>query len=129
MSANIQGNLEKRSESGKWIICDESDVFFNFKSYFIFGWWADVRNYSEIPPLASEWKKVKNPPDYSEYGDYAHVLSAITLLDFDYEQHVTDQRYDPWVTATYREHLGDAYFERLEILRRSKADRLVFTFF
>lgn len=129
MSSSILGFLEKRSGSRKWIICEESDAFFDFQCYFIFGWWADVRNYSDIPPLASEWKKVENPPDDSMCGDYAYVIPAKMLLDFDYEQQVTDKRYEPHVTASYREHLGEDYFRRLEILRKSNAERLVFTFF
>lgn len=138
---------------------------FNWRSYAMFGFLANVRNYSHCIPLSQP----KGLPDDSEYlnspspysydinpmngeqisgkdittikddllNDIYHSHSFFTLselLSFDYEQTFWDRRitnkiapnrWDSMALAqegegqiiTYREHLGESFFEDIELLK------------
>lgn len=133
MSTDINGIFEKKNSDGRWEEIPSGD-FFDFESYLLFGWLADVRNYAALPPLATT--TTDSPRYQNEEGDYIYILESKQLLDFDYEQTVTNRR--GWGnetfpegtgdTDTYRNHFGTRWFERLELLKQSGAERLVFWF-
>ena len=114
---------------------------FEWRDYGIFGFLADVRNYSDVPPLSS-------PRGYPEdcghlVNDYHHSaswLSVEELRRFDYDATFEDRRTmrdgDGAADAgpgngevkTFREFLGKAYFEDLERMVVAGATRIVFDF-
>jgi hypothetical protein len=123
------------------------------RSYGIFGFLADVRNYSAVPPIAAPrgFPADASPEvikSYEYWGVDAHTPSWLTideLAAFDYEAEVEDRRYTrqdgpncfnggatcepgsgkrmPW-----REFLGDRFMDELKRLRDAGAERLVFWF-
>lgn len=127
MGADIHSFVEIRKE-GKWELFEEEvfpvykdekiDSPFNWRSYSLFGFLADVRNYSNCKPISEN----KGLPDDSEYlnspsdydydwlglkttstkkddirndGNYHSFswLSLKELLDFDYDSTFEDLRY------------------------------------
>lgn len=128
---------------------DVEGDFLDYRSYRLFGFLADVRNYSAITPIA---KRRGIPDDFHDkehpyraddyYSDYhSHSwLSLEELLGYDYDQTVEDRRVtidnDGGRTAepgggenmTLREFLGEHYFSELERMKAAGVDRIVFCF-
>jgi hypothetical protein len=135
---------------------EKGDRPFDWRSYSMFAFLADVRNYDHCKPLS---KPKGLPKDVCEdirsewerwYGDghSPSFLTAKELLDFDYDQtfwnrRVTKQTFpNTWNGAslaeegegtiiTYRENLGDWFFIHLEELKQlgdPKDVRIVFWF-
>jgi hypothetical protein len=156
MGADIHSHVELKDESGIWRVAEwESDDKwaagpFDWRSYSLFGWLADVRNYSAVTPL----DQPRGLPDdvntglrteFDDFGD-GHSASWFTvdeLLAFDYDQQFEDRRVtrngNGGVTAepgegemtTYREFLGPAFFvdlDRLRALNEQAPTRIVFWF-
>lgn len=125
---------------------------FDWRSYGMYGWLADVRNYSGVPSIAAQRGL---PIDvsasvrsyYDGWGSDAHSASWVDVLEltrFDYEQPVEDRRVtrqtawglDGGCTAepgggemtTYLELLGEDFFRDLADLVDAQADRVVFWF-
>jgi hypothetical protein len=122
---------------------------FDWRSYGVYGFLAGVRNYSAVPPI-SEPRGL--PADYvlGEYDPlddkWGHSwLSISELMNFNYEQTFEDRRvtreiapghFDGGVTAepgggaimTYREFLGEGFFESLQKAADAGVDRIVFGF-
>ena len=122
-----------------------------WRNYRLFGFLANVRNYSDIPPLAAPRGY---PPDGTrdpEDDNDRHSASYFTLaelLAFDYDQPVEDRRitvqtgprsWDGGRTAepgggemtTYREFLPKQFFQALDVMARlgePEDVRLVFNF-
>lgn len=115
---------------------------FSWRSYTLFGFLADVRNYSAIPAIAKPRGLPHNvSPFVAEerevWGSDGHSdswLSLQELLGFDYDQSVEDRRiskrisnyfWDGGCTAepgdglmtSYRELLGSEFFKDLAILQ------------
>lgn len=131
-----------------------SEVPFDWRSYGVFGFLANVRNYSDIPPLSEPRGLPEDiPNDYEardaagmDFGDHSFSwLSVKELADFDYDQPVEDRRvtiktgpnsYNGGATAapgggkmmTYREFLGSNFMNDLAELQRIGAERIVFGF-
>lgn len=133
MGAYIYGRFEKKNKEGKWETISGGADWFDFQSYFIYGWLADVRNMAGVPPLPYKWEKAGEPIDYE--SDYNYTLETKWLFEFDYDQLVEDRRdgHDTLpegkgITASWREHLGEWWFEQLNVLKDSGAERLVFNF-
>ena len=105
MGADIHGFLEVKRD-GKWerysggIFPGGSNMPFDWRSYGIFGFLADVRNYSHIPPLGEP----KGLPDDSEYlnaaidkpmrysygyidNGTAYTVADTFMFDIDYHSH------------------------------------------
>jgi len=126
---------------------------FDWRSYGMYGFLADVRNYSDVPPLAEQ----RGLPDDAAAatkeaasnmaGDaHSHTwLSVADLTAFDYCLPLEDRRVtvqlaeNMWSGAgtagpgggemtTYREFLGDEFFADLAKLKEAGADRVVFWF-
>jgi hypothetical protein len=119
MGADIHLFTEVR-KNGKWQKADIDEAF-GWRSYGLFGFFADVRNYSHVPQLADP-KGLPNDSEYLNtpldepqryiYGGYDngtaytkkgeiecdmnyHSLSWFTLkelMDFDYDQTFEDRR-------------------------------------
>jgi len=98
---------------------------FDYRHYGMFGFLADVRNYSSTPVIA-EPRGV--PDDISsevsaEYDDWwgdAHSASWFTakeLLDYNYNVDFIDTR-DGNTKENLKEFLGTEYFEDLEALKK-----------
>lgn len=126
---------------------------FPFRDYGLFGFLADVRNYSHVPVIADQ----RGLPDdasaavrkqWDSYGHSASWLTAAELLAFDYDQVFWDRRVTKEVRPGFfdgralaqegegrhlsiREFLGPFYFTRLaqlEALGDPEAVRVVFWF-
>jgi hypothetical protein len=145
MGCDIHSIAEKRV-NGKW----EQLPFapFDWRGYGMFGFLADVRNYSAVPPIS---KPRGLPDDFTreeddDLGDHSFSwLSVEELLAFDYDAVVEDRRYtrqegpnyfNGGATAepgqgkmmTWREFLGEGFFGDLEKLKEMGAERIVFGF-
>lgn len=118
---------------------------FDWRSYGMFGFLADVRNYSAVPPIAARrgFPEDASPEVRREYdgdGRCPSWLSVDELLAFDYDAPVEDRRAardgDGGCTCapgegemtTFRAFLGEAFFRDLEALRAAGAGRVVFWF-
>ena len=162
MGCDIHSYVESQNEDGSWerVRWEQQEQFddgpFDWRSYAMYGFFADVRNYSAVPALAeprglpedvTEWVRV----EHEEMGWDAHSTSWFSvdeLLAFDYDQEFEDRRVtirtgprsangghtaDPGggEVTTYREFLGGAYFRDLDILRalnEKRPTRFVFWF-
>ncbi|WP_328439146.1 hypothetical protein [Nocardia puris] len=147
MGCDIHAYLERHNGQRWEYVADAFDV----RQYGLFGWLADVRNYSAVPPISPPCglpgdvtRRVRR--DYEEWGFDAHTASwhlLEGLLAFDYDATFEDRRVrlgnDYGHTAepgggkvvTYREFLGGWYFaelERLKLLADGAPARLVFWF-
>lgn len=141
MGCDIHSFVEIRAE-GQWEHADgtlfpnaeyqgEASAPFPYRDYGLFGFLADVRNYSYSPVIAEPrgLPADVSAPVRAEYGDddWWHSASWLTvaeLLGFDYDQVFEDLRSAAWpgpvsVTpgqgerVTLREFLGEGFFERL----------------
>jgi len=120
---------------------EKSDSPFDWRSYSMFAFLADVRNYDHCEPLS----KPRGLPDdisdevkdeYGEGWDYhsASFLTAKELLEFDYDKtfwnrRVTKQTSENFwngasvaeegegTNVTYRENLGEFFFIHLNELK------------
>lgn len=144
MGCDIHIRAERKA-GGKWEIIPGLRPF-DWRHYGMFAFLANVRNYSAIPPLSEPRGLPNDAPDDSDLGDHSYSwLSVDELSAFDYEAAVEDRRYTRqegpgwWNGAatcepgqgemtTYREFLGEAFFDDLEKLKRAGAERIVFGF-
>lgn len=175
MGCDIHTHVEVRGADGKWHLNrdpvfpmkrwtgpdtppadDVTNEIFDNRCYSLFGWLADVRNYSEVPPLDQPRGL---PKDVSEgvgalaeewRGDgHSHsYFTAEELLAVDYEKVVEDRRYTQEVAPnlfngaatcepgkgemkTLREHIGKHHVAQIEALCKlgdPKDVRVVFWF-
>ena len=147
MGCDIYTHVEQLDSSDTWRELDTGPPF-GWRSYSVFGFLADVRNYSAVPPIAQPRGL---PDDLSatvaeaaeDCGHSASWLTVHELAVFDYEQMVNDRRItrgnDGGVTGapeegtlmSYREFLGEAFardVERLQALGDPERTRVVFWF-
>ncbi|MEU4567044.1 hypothetical protein [Micromonospora sp. NPDC023956] len=119
---------------------DRHCPFDGIRSYGLFGFLADVRNYSNTPVIANPRglpddvsPEVRAKSDSWDTDGHTHTWLALAeLIDFDYDQTFTDTRTDGEPpAANLREFLGDWYFGRLNLLTAMGAPqdvRIVFWF-
>lgn len=156
MGCDIHSYVEQQNSTGQWqhVSGDwPDDGPFGWRSYGLFGFLADVRNSSCVPPLAAQRGL---PVDLSmevilkRHEDdvimWTHSTSWLTvdeLLAFDYDATFEDRRVtvgsDGAATAqpgdgktvAYREFLGESFFRDLDELRKLNeqgSTRIVFWF-
>ena len=150
MGCDIHTSCE-RNVNGRWIAVNVNPEAFDWRSYGLFGFLADVRNYSFVPPLAPQ-RGVPSDVcpetiDHIGLGDY-HSCSWIAmseLLSFDYDKTFEDRRTtaqiapNAWYGAadagkgngfitTFRDFLGRGFFEELKRLQAAGVERIVFGF-
>lgn len=132
MGTDIFAYVERRSPDHTWRYAgdafpdnehprDRHCPFNGAHSYSLFGFLADIRNYSNAPVIAQPRGL---PADVSSevrsksesYGYGKSWLTLAELQAFDYDETFTDQREDPPKVTTVRDFLGDWYFERLALL-------------
>lgn len=148
MGCDIHTRAEKRVD-GKWEVIPGITPF-DWRWYGMYGFLANVRNYSGIPPLSEPRGLPDDAPPEDEdngwLGDHSFSwLSVDELTSFDYDAAVEDRRYtrqegpnfwngaataDPGQgkMTTYREFLGESFFADLEKLKAIGAERVVFGF-
>lgn len=110
--------------------------FYVGRSYAVFGFMADVRNYSASPVIS---KARGFPHDYKE-DDYDHYhaswLTVDEMLHYDYDLTFENRRSSGGTTlpvgsgtdVVLHEFLGKGYFEGFMRLHKAGADRIVFWF-
>lgn len=148
MGCDIHSFIDKKRADGSWDLVnwpeqeDGNSGPWDWRSYGIFGFLADVRNYSEVPPICQPRgmpdDASKGVADKWKYwaGD-GHSCSWLTLkelMDFRYDAEMEDRRYmkqfaaNAWDGAathevgsgkktTFREFLGEGFFDHLNVIR------------
>lgn len=123
---------------------------FDWRSYGMFAFLADVRNYSHVPPISQprglpKDLGVTDPNQLEDYfGDHSFSwLSLDELLAFNYDQTFENRRTmrdgngaadagsGNGIKTTFREFLGPLFFRDLDIIRqvaREEKARIVFGF-
>lgn len=119
---------------------------FDCRSYRLFGFLADVRNYSGTKPISAprglpSWAEIVQPGEDEDFwynGERCHShtwFSVRELLDFDYDLYTENRRHEAEVAPGYvrgdltcetgsgeiltlRDFLGCWYFEELDRLKR-----------
>jgi hypothetical protein len=152
MGCDIHIHAERKTSSGGYERIPDLEPFGD-RRYGTFGFLAGVRNYSGIQPIAEprgipEDISSDVATDYNDWGFDAHSaswLSVDELVPYNYDQTIEDRRmtrqiapnlWDGGCTAepgegkatTLREFLGEGFFEDIEKLKSSGADRIVFWF-
>ena len=153
MGCDIHCYAERKNENGKFEVVSLPDEPFGWRSYGMFDFLAGVRAYSAITPI-SEPRGIPNDvspvvkTEYESWDADAHTpswLSVKELAEFDYEQQTEDRRYmkqigpNAWdggqtcgpgegSLMTYREFLGQKFFEDLQKLKDVGAERIIFWF-
>lgn len=139
----------ERHNGRQWIEVQLAKDAFDWRSYGLFGFLADVRNYSFVPPLAPQ-RGVPNDTsaEIQRFMEGYHSCSWLLLkelLEFDYSKTFEDRRTTvkigerAWSGAgdagegkgrivTFREFLGEGYFIELERLKAAGVERIVFGF-
>lgn len=139
----VVGDVFPLDDFGKEYLKKEKDCHpFDWRDYGMFGFLANVRNYSCAPVLAEP--KFNIPDDCSEtvkqaYRDDSdwHTATSLTLrqlVEFDYDQSFEDRQTTKQVRPNYfdgtalaevgegiqttiREFLGEWFFKHLEVLK------------
>lgn len=151
MGCDIHSFAEKRS-NGKWEAVEDFHPF-DWRSYGLYGFLADVRNYSGVPVLAmprgmpdDASATVKEECEQWNSDGHTHSwLSVEELLAFNYDAPVEDRRVTVRVSdnhfdggrtvipgqgemTTWREFLGPDFFRDLQRLKDTGTERVVFWF-
>ena len=147
MGTDIHTHVEVLGTDGKWHL--EAGDPFAWRNYGMFGFLANVRNYSRVPVISEARGIPEDACDEirreSEWVD-AHSRSWLglrELLEYDYDREFWDQRVmrngngaaraEPGEgrTLTIREFLGEGFFDdlaRLEAVADRDRVRVVFWF-
>lgn len=154
MGCDIHTYVERRDEGGTWLRVDwpgADDGPFDWRSYNVFGFLADVRNYSVVPPLAAprglpedaSTEVCREWDHWESDGFSCSWFTVAELATFDYDAEFEDRRVtingnggrtaEPGSgqITTYREFLGPSFFRDLAVLRDldvTRATRVVFWF-
>ncbi len=101
MGTYMQYILERKTKDGKYIRVELDDPRNVIpQSYSVYGWLANVRNYSAVTPIIPERRGI--PKDTcphvieehynNQYAECASYLMVEELLYFDYTQYCEDRR-------------------------------------
>ncbi len=129
------------------------ELAFGDMDYAVFGFLANVRNYSKCPSVAErrgvpDWfdekciefieaqilySRAREPFDSIEFFERLHSKTHVflcELLDYDYTTTFIDRSSSVSYgkTMTLREHLGDNYFAWLDRLKATNVDCIVLAF-
>jgi hypothetical protein len=143
--------FSERLEGDRWVLVEREVMDWHARTYSAF--LAGVRNSSLVPPIAEPRgtpADMSEPvaTEFAEQGPDAvepSWLSIHELLTFDYEKRFEDRRVKRRMPAgyldeaatgepgegrvvSYREFLGPGFFDELERLSKSGAQRVVFWF-
>lgn len=134
------------SVAGEWKEVYPKDIFTS-RSYAIYGFLANVRNYSKVPPIA-ERRGLPIDVSASVNCAYENILEGFAtswltveeLANFDYNCTFEERRcmingnggstcdIGKGVMCTFKDFLGNHFFDSIEELKKVKADRIVFWF-
>lgn len=157
MGCDIHLVAQKRGEDGKWVTVegdfggeDHNESPFSWRSYGMFGFLANVRNYSQVVTIAEPrgipWDFTEDDFWIGGIGGVFHSWLTIEELEaFDYDQVIEDRRYggrtadgswsgtlahEPGEGAftPLREFLGEGFFDDLKEAKRLGVERVVFGF-
>lgn len=138
MGCDIHIWAERKTANGYEALVDEEfsegNAPFNWRSYGLFGLLADVRNYSNVPPIAEirGWPTDASQAAQANYDAWycdAHSPSWLTIEDIenvDYDATFYDERDDR--LTTIRDFLWAGFFDDIAKLKAINADRVVFFF-
>lgn len=149
MGCDIHIVAEKRV-NGQWEIIPRLHPL-DWRSYGMYGFLANVRNYSAVPPISAPRGCPDDSPardDQNDFwlGDHSFSwLSVEELCAFDYDRQMEDRSCgrqiapNMWSGAetcepgegeqtTFRAFLGDNFFRDLAKLKEAGAERIVFGF-
>lgn len=124
MGCDIHPYVEARTDGGEWQYLPDVDVF-DCRDYSLFGFLADVRNYSDSPVIAEPrglpddvTAKIREAADWDNYHSRTWFTLA-ELQEYDYEQRFDDCR-EPYGVpdTTLRAFLGEWYFAELDRLAK-----------
>lgn len=140
MGYDIRAYAERQDELGVWQGAGGGQ-YFGYRDYELFGWLADVCNFSDVSPI-SEPRGI--PPDVGALVGaeilasgcrlrWPSWLTVSELTAFDYDNPISlcgrVTRHSGQVEMlTYREFLGARFFRELDRAVESGAERLVFWF-
>ena len=149
MVTDIFSRAERKVDD-EWAPIAGVHPFFGWSSYRLFGFLADVRNYSAVEPISQPRGLplgIELPsadfdgPDEEWLGEHDHswlLLSELQAIDFD--RIVEDRRMNglrhgnltapvgEGVKMTLREFLGVDFFDELDRLEKAGTERIVFGF-
>lgn len=120
-----------------WYKSDKTHNPFHYQSYAIFGFLANVRNYSNSFSFKPKYKIPEDCDkrirrDYDSWEQDRHTPSYLTLYDllsFDYSTVFFDERSN--IETNYTDFLGSSFFktiEELKLLGEPKDVRVIFWF-
>lgn len=138
--------VAQRREGDRWI--DLGFAPFDYRSYGMFGFLANVRNYSAVTPISEPRGLPEDFDDEAHGFDSNHSCSWLAvqeLTEVDYDQVIEDRRcavkladkvtsYGGTCEAgkgervTLKIFLGEAFFRDLAMLQELGAERVVFSF-
>lgn len=141
MGCDIHVYAERCVSGLVWTKIDTRENLFDWRSYDLFAFLAGVRNQHDIAPI-SEPRGIPSdvsPGVYSVFDRWrssqhsASWLSLEELTSFDYSAPVSfaksERRDKQWADKkTWREFLGDDFFDELNKLKDLNAERIVFWF-
>jgi hypothetical protein len=143
MGCDIHSYAERKNQSGKWEMIEFSP--FKWRNYDWFGFLADVRNYSAIPPIAEPrgLPKGLSPrvrekvDDWGSDGHSKSWLSVAELVAFNYDAECEDRYMEQTggicepgqgKMTTFRKLLGKRFLRDVAKLQKIGAERVVFWF-
>lgn len=147
MGCDIHTFALRKTETTWYLVTKDRDLrcewqeteFLGWRSYGMFSFLTNgvVRNYSELP----ETKRLTFTQDAfieenlakaadADYGGghTPRILELKTLLEFDYDQIMVDKRAGDNTVQTYREFLGQCFFDDLEEMKRKGVTHFAFYF-
>lgn len=152
MGCDIHTHAERKNASGQWEKIPKLNPFAS-RDYGVFGFLADVRNYSDLTPIADrrgvpEDASAEVADDYKTWDGDAHSaswLSVAELTAFNYNAQCEDRRVTRYIASgllsggctcepgqgkvqTYREFFGEWFFKDLQKLQEAGAERIIFWF-
>ena len=135
MGCDIHSFAEKKVND-EWVMIPDEHPF-DWRSYRLFGFLANVRNYSQsgfidYPRGLPTDCAIQISDQYYRWGTDGHSASHVLLSElfaFDYDQVFLDVRNSPeGLETNYYQFLGDSYFNELTRLEKLGVDRISFWF-
>lgn len=137
MGCDIHTITQERLGETYWY--DTRFTPFDWRGYGMYGFLADVRNYSEVPPLSTprglpiDFQIVEDRHGATWMGDYSYSWFLLSeLLNFDYKKTFLDKREGGWITpnffdgaakgegveTTFEDFLRPCYFRDLNYMKQ-----------
>ena len=133
MGCDIHVYTEKKDDKGTWKSIPKLSVFQD-RNYNVFNFFAGVRKYDDIEPIALPRGIPKDVSStarssFKRWGMDAHTpswLSLEELMAFNYDKKVYGDSSPR--QGTYRDFLEEDFFNDLEKMKEKGVERIVFWF-